>query len=351
MIALSVHFPGGRYHATPWGSHVNEAAVEWPPSPWRLARALVSSWHRTARDLKQTEVVNLLEALAEPPVYLLPVAAPGHTRHYMPLGDHQVEVRLSQTMVFDSFLRLDPGATLGIVWDVELSPAQRAVLERLVGGVTYLGRSESWCDIEVTEDQPRGLSVEPLQEGAGGQDVEVVRLLAPVRPVDLQSLELTTSNLQGRRFRRREPPGARWVRYARPEAWSQVASGRRWRPIAHATAVLWALESHPLPLLTSVEDLVRAARRALRLRETEETGTLWLAAFSTDPEARPPRLDRLALWAERGLGERELERALGLGPFEVPGLGHPVVPLAVAWGGGSIAWVDGWSARDESGGR
>ena len=35
--------PGGRFHATPWGHHVNEGIVEWPPSPYRIVRALASS--------------------------------------------------------------------------------------------------------------------------------------------------------------------------------------------------------------------------------------------------------------------------------------------------------------------
>jgi len=42
MLALSFTFPGGRYHATPWGRHVNEADLEWPPSPWRIVRALIA---------------------------------------------------------------------------------------------------------------------------------------------------------------------------------------------------------------------------------------------------------------------------------------------------------------------
>ena len=40
-ITIKLTFPGGRYHATPWGRHVNEGVPEWPPSPWRLLRA---SW-------------------------------------------------------------------------------------------------------------------------------------------------------------------------------------------------------------------------------------------------------------------------------------------------------------------
>jgi CRISPR-associated protein Csb2 len=42
MLCFELRFPGGRYHATPWGTHVNEGQIEWPPSPWRLARALLA---------------------------------------------------------------------------------------------------------------------------------------------------------------------------------------------------------------------------------------------------------------------------------------------------------------------
>ena len=42
MPTLQLRFPGGRYHATPWGHHVNEGLIEWPPSPWRLLRALIA---------------------------------------------------------------------------------------------------------------------------------------------------------------------------------------------------------------------------------------------------------------------------------------------------------------------
>ena len=44
MITLSLRFLAGRFHATPWGHHVNEGCAEWPPSPWRLLRSLVAAW-------------------------------------------------------------------------------------------------------------------------------------------------------------------------------------------------------------------------------------------------------------------------------------------------------------------
>ena len=33
MTTIELTFPAGRYHATPWGRHVNEGAVEWPLLP------------------------------------------------------------------------------------------------------------------------------------------------------------------------------------------------------------------------------------------------------------------------------------------------------------------------------
>ena len=43
MPNLVFRFPAGHYHATPWGNHVNEGLIEWPPSPWRVVRALLAT--------------------------------------------------------------------------------------------------------------------------------------------------------------------------------------------------------------------------------------------------------------------------------------------------------------------
>ncbi|MCL6446023.1 MAG: type I-U CRISPR-associated protein Cas5/Cas6, partial [Alicyclobacillus sp.] len=71
MIGLEFRFTAGTYHATPWQRHVNEADVEWPPSPWRVLRALIATWYRKAGYSRYPESVlrELIEALcAEPPV-------------------------------------------------------------------------------------------------------------------------------------------------------------------------------------------------------------------------------------------------------------------------------------------
>ncbi len=336
MIGLAIRFPAGRYHATPWGSHVNEAAVEWPPSPWRLLRALDSSWHRTAPDLEAGEVRDLLDLLSSPPSYRLPPAVPGHTRHYMPDQTHRREVHLTQTLVFDAFLRLEPSEPLTVLWDASPSTSQVRALRRLAAGFTYLGRSESWCEAEVVDagDLDAGeLSAAPLEEDDPPPGQEVVRLLAPARPLDLRALEVSTTELQGGRQKRRDPPGARWVRYSRPLEWTRP---RPRRPSADratvADVVVWALEGSPVPLLTQVEEVARTVRALVRLRENEATGRLHVLPYPSRPDARPVRVDRVALWAEGGLDAGEVNRACRLKPFILPGTSGLQVPLLLWFG-------------------
>src|SRR5437588_5734085 len=83
-VTLKLTFPAGRYHATPWGRHVNEGVPEWPPSPWRLLRALVATWQRKCPDLSEAAVSQVLRQLLPPPLFYLPPARVAHTRHYMP---------------------------------------------------------------------------------------------------------------------------------------------------------------------------------------------------------------------------------------------------------------------------
>jgi CRISPR-associated protein Csb2 len=41
-LTISMRFLTGRAHLHPWQTHHSEGRVEWPPSPWRLLRALVA---------------------------------------------------------------------------------------------------------------------------------------------------------------------------------------------------------------------------------------------------------------------------------------------------------------------
>src|SRR5580693_3406900 len=118
MIVLELRFPAGRYHATPWGRHVNEGAVEWPPSPWRILRALIATWHLKAR--RDEEIVEpVIHALADSltrqvPVFHLPRATTAHTRHYMPYNEGKNE---KTTKVFDTFIQVAEKEAVFVVWE------------------------------------------------------------------------------------------------------------------------------------------------------------------------------------------------------------------------------------------
>src|SRR5438552_10974398 len=99
MLAIAINFPAGRYHATPWGKHVNEGVPEWPPSPWRLLRALVATWKRKCDHLTEQQVRRVLAPLLEPPCFHLPPGRAAHTRHYMPWEKKGPQDR---TLVFDT---------------------------------------------------------------------------------------------------------------------------------------------------------------------------------------------------------------------------------------------------------
>lgn len=146
MPTLHLRFPGGRYHATPGGHHVNEGQIEWPPSPWRLLRALIATGYATHGWTSiPPEGEQLLRALASTlPTYHLPAVSAAHTRHYMPLAILD-KGREKTTMVFDTWAQVGDGV-LGITWPVSLDATSTALLDTLVNGMGYLGRSESWVD-------------------------------------------------------------------------------------------------------------------------------------------------------------------------------------------------------------
>lgn len=185
MLEIELGFPAERFHATPWDHHVNEGVVEWPPSPWRLLRALVATWHlksiereRDFAEEDEARLRRLIWALAEvPPLYVLPEGVPAHTRHFMPL------YKQSTTKVFDTFLDIGQ-QPLVIRWPaIDLAAGERELLERLIGRLGYLGRAESWVEGVVrTKAGDKDADVVPLTatEDSQTERVEIVRVLAPV---------------------------------------------------------------------------------------------------------------------------------------------------------------------------
>ncbi|MBD2666702.1 type I-G CRISPR-associated protein Csb2 [Richelia sinica] len=155
-VVISIQFLTGRYHATPWDHQVNEGVVEWPPSPWRILRALVSAYYRLPQPPTRTELCQLLTCLANClPSYVVPERTIAHSRHYMPIWK---EGKATTTKVFDTFIvlpggTLSPDAVVKVVWtDVQLNQSQLNLLKQLCRQVSYLGRSESWVEMQVIDD-------------------------------------------------------------------------------------------------------------------------------------------------------------------------------------------------------
>ena len=179
MLTIELRFLAGRYHATPWGQSVNEAGVEWPPSPWRLLRTLLALWHRKAAHLPHEHVYGLLHELAQqPPDYTLPPAVHSHTRHYMPqqkIGDTK--------LIFDAFLAVSPSDKLYMHWpNLSLSEQSHQTLATLLDHMTYLGRAESWVEAQIGDIAPQpncSANVDTADLASGEMLGEPVRVLSP----------------------------------------------------------------------------------------------------------------------------------------------------------------------------
>jgi CRISPR-associated protein Csb2 len=142
MIAIRMRFLAGRLHATPWGHHVNEGVVEYPPSLFRLLRSLVATARRACLgEVKEEQLRRIVAALCAPPEFHLPQAAAAHTRHY--------DQANSGVKFFDTFVVLRPQDELVWVWhEASLDETDSVALSKLLTALGTFGRSESWCEAD-----------------------------------------------------------------------------------------------------------------------------------------------------------------------------------------------------------
>lgn len=283
MIGLSIQFLTGRYHATPWNHQVNEGQVEWPPSPWRILRSLVFAYYHLPEQPERSLFNQILSKLANHlPSYSLPAYVAAHTRHYMPVFR---EGKSTTTKVFDTFYALpggalSPEAKLWVMWSgVEATDEEKHLLRRLCGQISYLGRAESWVEIQLLSSQELdaeriAFQMRPLSEPESPGQGEPVKVLAPLTteglegfrgalalmpkpkrgkgkwkiPADLlEVLELDTNDLYAQGWS--GIPGARWVTYdLEPVEESARAAPQRTAEVPMVAR--FALSSSVLPRLT-----------------------------------------------------------------------------------------------------
>ncbi|MGQ0628091.1 MAG: type I-G CRISPR-associated protein Csb2 [Phycisphaerales bacterium] len=340
MIAITLNFPAGRYHATPWGRHVNEGAVEWPPSPWRLLRSLVAVWKRTIPDVPESAMKPIFEALAAtPPRFILPPASTGHTRHYMPWEKGwQPDEPVKRTKVFDAFVALDPDSPLVACWpDAALGETERSVLAHLLANLNFLGRAESWCEARLLTADQAAAALEdgtlhhaaPLDTDSSAdqqREFELVRTLCPdpisafasdhVTDQRVETIEVMVATKNGTKAKKEkrtvavsvydpnwhlcietlrlhdqkwsDPPGSTWVSYTRPRGCFEIKPAPRKAPARSSPRPApqffrFALDSTVLPSVTDTLVVAESARAALIRRLVDVRGRrIYGQAWSRD---------------------------------------------------------------------
>jgi len=302
MITIRFRFPAGRVHATPWGRQVNEGVVEWPPSPWRILRALIATWYQKAQDAVAEPVLrSLIGKLAgEAPAFYLPPATVSHTRHFMPYIEGRNEKR---TKVFDTFVHVLEGEPLEAVWpNASLNDDETNALSVLLNRLGYFGRAESLVEANLETQLAHAPNARPLADGElPKDDEELVRVIAPLLPeaysvwrdryeaamsasapkaakTNKGKTKAASSALPAEIFEAlladtgelkkagwNQPPGAQWLDYARPRDCFEVRV--RMRATAPTgplpTVARFAVASQVLPRLTQAVSVAERIHQTL----------------------------------------------------------------------------------------
>ena len=130
MPVLEITFPAGRYHATAWGRNVNEGDPEWPPSPFRLARALMDMRYRRFEGISDSELEAALLPLVGTPRFSLPPVSKMAVKCYLDQGAKE----LDRQPVLDAFVCL--GKDDALYMELPEAPAASLrLLEPLAGAL------------------------------------------------------------------------------------------------------------------------------------------------------------------------------------------------------------------------
>lgn len=290
MIGLEVRFLTGRFHGNRWQNAHNEGVAEWPPSPWRLLRALVSAAYDLGVEAQARPLIEKLGAAH--PSYQLPAARQAHARHYMP---DVADAKHKRTKVFDAFVVVDGGTFLRApqavtAWwpELSLSVDESGLLQRLARRVAYVGRAESWAEVDVvSEERVVGFDCWP-DETKTAPSTTLMALEPPEtfqawvqegtsRGVPRSTWDVLTFDVE--RFRKQgwsKVPGTQLVRYVflrSPFEASSVFAGSSWRSAKRRpTVARFAIRSAMLPRLQDAIIVGERMRRGLMSQSKKISG-------------------------------------------------------------------------------
>ena len=322
---IRISFPWGRYHATQWGRNVNEGDPEWPPSPWRLLRALFATWKTRCPHLSEQDVHAALQQLSTAPAMHVPAMRPAHLRHYMPQFAHKGFARKKnppseekRKLTFDAFAVVDPRESVFIEWDADMTTNGASLVKEITSSLPYLGRSESICEAELVQRfDHQGLTSWRPADRDERVDAEVLCARQPLKIADLLQAPDDV-----RKNRRIIPQGSHFVPYIKADL-GPVKTRPRFSGIKVA-AVRFKVHPRPRPVIgdaVAIGDLLR--RSALKkhhspseaLSGKQSSGVrridhhkhahyLSLTKKRRSDSAGP--IDSLVVWAPGLLDEKEL---------------------------------------------
>jgi CRISPR-associated protein Csb2 len=245
MTTIQLTFLWGRYYAHPWGINPTRLREpEWPPSPWRLLRALVSAWFRAhPGQVPSAECIALIETLGrELPEIGTGKVSFGYTVHWQPnygaAGKEEKADALYKNTRHENHFAAVPGAVFFRWRHVELTPEQRRTLETILAELAYFGRAESLCQAEICEGELTSADIGWCQP-AGGRKISAScrEVFCPIpgpgnfRFTDLwsrRSAELAPDSpdapphlVDTLLSSDMKPDGAAWLSYQMPDGWPQ----------------------------------------------------------------------------------------------------------------------------------
>jgi len=228
-LVLRQEFPLGRFHATPWRVNpFDDPHGEWPPSPWRLVRAVAARWYQWTREAEKepnlAELESLLAALCKSTYgFHLPADArkgsPLRQYHPTEFGWRPAEKKKAGTrsygtsLVQDNYRCVPPAAPVwwlidGKSWTPELVRA----LEQCLARMTYFGRAETLTRIRLADSAE--VIPDPNCTLADKRIKGAVPVLLPLDSATRADIERTTDDPEA--VKRALPPGARFLYAVRP---------------------------------------------------------------------------------------------------------------------------------------
>lgn len=226
-LVLRQSFPLGRFHATPWRVNpFDDPYGEWPPSPWRLTRAIVARWYQWRREMAGTwpedEVESLIRALCGSGYgFYLPEQARQSVslRQYQPVefGWNPANKKAAGTRSYGTSLVQDNAWCVppdeDMFWFIEgndWTPELVEVLDQCLERIVYFGRAEALTSICRADEAPVSANVTLLEATVSAS---LAPVLVPSRDATRTDVErVTQDTLAARNI----PQGARLLYAQRP---------------------------------------------------------------------------------------------------------------------------------------